>query len=202
MEGLVKIGTETKEKLTPLTYHHARPIETVQFGIVKSVSPLNYFPEEDRDLAVFFNKAYEWLEKELGFYPLFLAAGRADEDRQLTGYPNQWRLDNRSSNYALFSFRQIPENGRFVDFDAWHMVLNLQPNEELGARERQTILRPSWIRNDWISYANKYPGSVQYVVPSLDLRTADSVWVRNQESKRRIERLGFKDVSVVRMKIN
>jgi hypothetical protein len=185
-----------KENILPTTYHHARPLESVKHGIVRSSSPLNYM--EDRELANYFDKAYKWFEKTKGFYPLFLAVGRKDEDIRMTGIQNQWsRKLPEERNDVLFSFDELPNNGVFVDFDYWHIILN-SPSGELTKREMQSLFRPSWIKNDWITKANKDPHSVQLLVRELDLRSAKSVLARNIETKIKLERMGFNNVSVKR----
>jgi len=65
-----------------LQYHHCRSLDSAVYGRVEA-SP----EHADQD----FKDAYSWLEKEVGFYPLFLAVGTTDEDIRMTGYQNQWR---------------------------------------------------------------------------------------------------------------
>ena len=38
-----------------------------------------------------FEAAYQWLEHEVGFYPLFLAVGGTLDAISMTGYQDQWR---------------------------------------------------------------------------------------------------------------
>lgn len=197
-------------KTFSLKYHHTRPLETCSYGVVYPQSPLNY--EEDKEDAKFWDDSYKWLEKELGFYPLFLAVGSTEEDIRMTGYQNQWRkllVTGRNHreyrkkgdipNNVLFSFQKFP-GGVFTDFNNWHIVLNSScDNYQIPSHAKRKIFRPSFIKNDWISYANKYPCSVQLVVPTLDLRKAEMVTVRNQKTKAVMEARGFKNVQVARL---
>ncbi|MBF0208608.1 MAG: hypothetical protein HQK53_17175 [Oligoflexia bacterium] len=75
-------------------------------------------------------------------------------------------------------------------------------SKEPDSRLIQSLLKPSWIRNDWITKANKHPESVQVLVPKLDLRLADSVMVRNETTKKELEAMGFKNVIVARLKLS
>jgi len=204
---------EIKERKSDVfSYHHARPLNSVVFDIVKPVSPLNY--QSDKE-AQFFDRAYKWLEGKLGFYPMFLAVGKTDEDKGMTGYQNQWRKllalskNHRTyrqkgdiENKVLFSFDTMPPNGVFVDYDNWHIVLNSSDRPQEIEKHTSSIFRPSWIKNDWISYSNRKPYSVQLIVPSLDLRTASEVLVRNKETQRDLVKLGFNNVKVARLPVN
>ena len=60
-------------------YHHCRPLESIVYGDVKA-NPEHVVPEHIQP--------YNWLEKEVGFYPLFLAVGETIEDIYMTGYAN------------------------------------------------------------------------------------------------------------------
>lgn len=194
---------EKKEILTPLTYHHARPLESVLYGPIRQKSPLEYMQESDRDVAKMFDDSYRWLQDKLGFYPLFMAVGRQEEDLRMTGYQAQWRKrKNREvrRNDVMFSYRNKPGDGVFLDFDYWHLVLN-NSDIKKDSKEWGSLFRPSFIKHDWVSYANKHPHSVQLVVPELDLSAADQVMVRNEETKKRLEAMGFRNVLVARLKV-
>ncbi len=83
---------ESKEKKgNLLTYHHSRPLEVVRFGVVKQESPLNYTrTDKEREDAEMDDKAFKWLQEQIGFYPLFVAVGRRDTDVRDTGYQDNW----------------------------------------------------------------------------------------------------------------
>jgi hypothetical protein len=83
--------------------------------------------------------AYQWLENEIGFYPLFLAVGDGNA-AYVTGYQNQWRVHlggtmsdgkyvpkkrkaGEFPNFVLFAFRQSELQGCFTDYQWWNIVL-------------------------------------------------------------------------------
>jgi len=205
VEILQSSSIEIKEKeAIKLLYHHARPLESVKFDIVY---PLRRNSQLYEGLNSEFAGENEWMEQYMGFYPLFLAVGKNDNDLRLTGYQNQWRkllsysLKHREyrqkgddENYVLFSYAEMPTLGIFSDAVNTFPLLNLHlynGGKDIKLRDIQSIFRPSWIKNDWISYANKNPGTVQLVAPSLDLRKAERVLVRNQKTKDGLEEMGF-----------
>lgn len=205
MEKEVRARIEQKENklVTPL-YHHARELEHCIYGVVG----------QKREASKYFDKAYEWLQHEVGFYPLFLAVGETINDIAMTGYQNQWmrllaegrnyrkyRQKGEIENQVLFSFTDIPV-GVFVDYMNWHMVLNSEYNNyQITDREKRMILKPSWRKSDWLRYARHNPHSVQLVVPELDLREAARIWIRNMQTKQHLERAGFGNVEVRRMQV-
>ena len=202
----IRMRTEPKEdrQVSPV-YHHARELQHCVYGIVRP----------KRGASKYFDKAYEWLEREVGFYPLFLAVGETIEDIEMTGYQGQWtRLLARGENYreyrkkgeienqVLFSFTDMPA-GAFMDFQNWHMVLNSErDNYQLTDREKRMIFRPSWKKSDWLRYARRNPNSVQLVVPELDLRKAVRIWVRNIQTQLNLESAGFRNVEVRRIPVS
>lgn len=206
MEKEVHRRIEPKEdrQVNPL-YHHARELEYCIYGVVR----------QKRETSKYFYNAYEWLQHEIGFYPLFLAIGETIDDIRMTGYQNQWRrllAEGRSyrkyrqkgeiENQVLFSFTDIPV-GVFVDYMNWHIVLNSEYNNyQITDREKRMIFRTSWGNSDWLSYARHNPHSVQLVVPDLDLREAARIWVRNMQTKKHLERAGFENVAVMRIPVN
>jgi hypothetical protein len=202
-----------EKKSNKLTYHHVRPFEAITYDIVRPKSPLDY--GKDKEDARYWDRAYRWLENKLGFYPIFLAVGKTNEDVRMTGYQNQWRKllveskdyreyrrKGESPNEVLFSFNSMPSNGVFIDYDNWHLVLNLSDKPEELEKYTHSIFRPSWIKNDWITRSNKDPHSVQLVVPSLDLRLASQVTVRNKQTKESLIKMGFPNVVVGRLTLD
>jgi len=182
-----------------LFFHHARPLDFSSYGIVT----------QEKELDSDFEGAYEWVAEQVGFYPLFMAVGDTLSDVQMTGYQNQWRrLPAASSgeesfrthdNDILFSYKSLP-SGIFMDYSSWHIVLNSQYNNyQISNRELASVFKPSYTKSDWLRYARNNPHSVQFVVPSLDLRIADLVSVRNQKTKGQLEDIGFTNVAVRRI---
>lgn len=201
MEIITGVGAEGQEgERSQYLYHHSRPLQYIEYGIVQQA--------RTQDEA--YGGAYDWTERALGFYPVFLAVGKTEEDIHMTGYQNQWsrklgfdtyREKGDIDNQVLFSFNDIP-NGIFMDYINWHILLNSQDRGyNISDRERSMILRPSWNKADWLRYAKRNPGCVQLVVPELDLRKADSIWVRNNATKKEAERMGFKGVDTQRLKV-
>lgn len=198
-EGIVPQELETKK---PLLYHHARPLEFVEYGVVKQKMGI------DSD----FELAYKWLEDEVGFPPLFLAVGKQEVDIRMTGYQGQfsrlleigkdykkYRKKDELVNQVLFSFSDV-ENGVFTEYHDWHIALNAIPNgDKVGKWANKLIFRKTWDKEKWLEYADKKPHSVQIVVPELDLRKANSVWVRNKLTQKKLQLLGFKHVEVKRI---
>ena len=166
----------------------------------------------DVDDLYFFKDAYKWLEKEVGFFPIFLAVGTTLNDIRMTGYQGQWgrflswspeeggkyRKKGEFPNRVLFSFDEI--DGIYMDFDAWHLVLNSQHNNyQLTEYEKRLMFRYSWSKADWLRRARKDPESVQLVTPKLDLRKSKRIEVRNKSTKKKLEEIGFTNVKVNRI---
>ena len=199
-----KIEPKEDNKVTPLC-HHARELKHCIYGVVR----------QKRRGSKYFDKAYDWLEHEVGFYPLFLTVGETIDDITMTGYQNQWRrLLAEGKNYrkyrqtgeienqVLFSFSDIP-SGAFRDYMNWHMVLNSEYNNyQIADRARKMVFRPSWGKSDWLRYARRNPHSVQLVVPELDLRKTTRIWVRNIQTQLNLESVGFRNIEVRRVPVS
>lgn len=183
-----------------LQYHHSRNLDSIIFGEVSS--HLDYFDPDFKD-------AYLWLEKEVGFYPLFLAVGTTEEDIRMTGYQDNWRVKisdweyrrtGKFPNIVLFSFESV--DGIFMDFDYWHLVLNAgYKNYQMTDYEKRLIFKPSFSKSKWLGKAKEDPHSVQLVTPALYLPDAERIWVRNQQTKKLLESMGFENVEVRRLLI-
>lgn len=184
-------------------FHHQRPLAYTTYHTVT----------QKREVDEDFEGAYEWLERQVGYYPLFLSVGNTSESVLMTGYQNQWQkklmpvsnnhlpTQNGSDNRVLFSFKDI-QDGIFMDYVNWHIVLNSRYNNyNLKSRDIQSIFRPSFSRTDWLRFATKNPSSVQLVVPGLDLTKADRVFVRNQNTQNQLQKMGFENVAVRRLKV-
>ena len=180
-----------------LQYHHCRSLESIVYGSVEG-SP----EHADKD----FKDAYSWLEKEVGFYPLFLSVGTADEDIRMTGYQNQWRriLSEGSKgkeyrrkgdyvNDVLFSFEYI--DGVFMDYNYWHIALSASyKNYRMTDYEKKLIFKPSWSKSKWLRKAKVAAHSVQLVTRELYLPDAGRIWVRNQQTKKLVSSMGFENI--------
>lgn len=191
-----------------LQYHHCTSLESVIFGELKA-SP------EYSDLD--FKGAYSWLEKEVGFYPLFLVVGTTEADIRMTGYQDNWRLrvsyryENGKTkgtyrkagefpNLVLFSFEDV--DGVFMDYAYWHIVLNANPDYKITNYEKRLIFKPSWSKSKWLRKAKKEPHSIQLVTPMLYLPNAARILVRNHQTKKLLEEIGFNNIEVRRILLN
>ena len=156
---------------------------------------------------------YEWLAKNAGYWPLFVSIGRERYSLLASGYGDQWRrilgwgpdgtwyrVAGTAPNSVLFSFREIVGPLQFSDIGNWCVVLNsvrrieVAPWHELepiSSFWKRLILKPSWSNSDWLRRARRSPGTVQAVVPDLDLRRADQVLCRNAATRRLLLALGF-----------
>lgn len=192
-----------------LRYHNCMSLEDVIFGEIKA-NP----KKSDPDLR----GAYLWLEREVGFYPLFFAVGSTEDDIRMTGYERQWNkiigsevigmrengtfiqryiLRDTFPNYVLFSFEKL--DGIYMNYDYWHLVLNAENRDyQITDHEKRLIFKPSWSKSKWLREARKEPHSVQMVTPAMYLPDASRSWVRNQQTKKHLEQMGFYDVEVKR----
>jgi hypothetical protein len=191
-----------------LQYHHSRSLDGVVFDSVVADPS-----RSDSHLR----GAYEWLEQEVGFYPLFLAVGVDEDDLRMTGYQDNWRVrtslryedGKRKGTYrgkgeflnnVLFSFEDV--GGVFMDFDSWHIALNSAPDYDLTDYQKRLIFKPSWSMADWLRSARKETHSVQLVVPELYLPDAGRILVRNRKTKKGLESMGFENVEVGRITLD
>lgn len=208
-----------------LLFHHARVLAHTHHGVVRGVRRrrLLFEPGPCGDCArldlevridLTFDLAYAWVAERVGFWPLFVAVGTDDEGRQMTGYQDQWRRwrvtdgeRTRPQSRVLFSWRHAPPAAVFMDFAAWHMVLNaveFAPDASRAPRVRpvspsdeRQIWKRSWRTADWVRMARRGLVSVQAVVPELDLRTAHELWCRNESCATQLAAAGFDPARVV-----
>lgn len=222
--------------MSDLIFHHCIPLNKLTFGEI--VPHHTHTREKIRDeFDEFYVRTFQWWERRVGFYPLFFAVGKTEEDIRMTGYQNQFNRilesrmekigegkkvtlpDGRTYNKGVFkritklrpagdidnrvllSFRNV--DGIFTDYNAWHMALNGAGNKgewDATDREFRQIIKPCYNRARWLRLAKAKPHLVQLLAPKCDLRTAARVWVRNQDTKRAVEAMGFQNVKVKRLK--
>ncbi len=179
----------------PLIYHHCRDLEGVEFGTVKA-DPERTWEE--------FKPAYRWLADQTSLpesWPLFMAVGE-ETPVYGTGYINQFRkkhLKGDSRNSVLFSFHEEDIEGFFSDYGYFDIATNAGDPVRLNRNEIKWILKPSWDKEKWLKKAKKDNEAVQLVVPELHLPDAKRIWVRNKQTKRLLENMGFTRVEVKRL---
>ncbi len=158
-----------------------------------------------------------WLQGQVGFYPLFLMVGKDDDDLLPTAYQEQFRIalgygwengrrktyerrkPGEFPNFVLLSFNDLP-SPVFLDEEAWFCVLNSSHCDyQIGPQIRKQLLKRSWDRRRWTRWATRHP--VYAVVPELNPKEADRVWVRNLTTKDRLLKEGYRNVEVHRMKL-
>lgn len=190
-------------------FYHAIDLEAVSRSVLR---PQVEFSDSE------WVSAYRWLEKEIGFYPLFLAVG--DESAAyVTGYQNQWRVHIGGSiidgnyvaskrkagefpNVALLAFRQGDIQGCFTDYQWWNIVLtDVLCGRPIGPALYRYLFKKSWSRSKWLRTANGDGHLVQMLVPELDLSKAAFLWARNEKSAEALRAMGFENVSVKRLKL-
>jgi hypothetical protein len=197
-----------KNNSSGLLYHHNLPVEQVIYGTILPDRKFSY-----PDLL----RSYEWVEREIGFFPIFYAVGPCDTAIPTTGYLDNWRVltggdyedgiyrkkyrkKGEFPNLAVFSFDQI--DGVFMDYMSWHIALNAYQNgRTVTPYERRMIFKPTWTCRRWLQAALKGTQSVQLVAPELPLHRAARVCVRNLKTKRYIEQMGFSGVEVMRLNV-
>ncbi len=171
--------------------HHALPLEEVSYDIIER--------ERCED-----DPGHEWLSGKVRFSPLYLAVGDTELNVSMTGYHTQFERKKPNvidaSNMVLFSFREQPRAGVFIDDNHYiGLVMGLDGNPQPTSYKEEMVFHPSWNKTDWLRSATKPKESVILVVPELDVRTADLVTVRNKPTQQELERMGFQNVQVRRM---
>ena len=208
IQGDIVIPPFSDDRNPVLLYHHCMPAEAACFGVF----------EPDRRLSdPFFRMAYEWLEKEIGYYPVFFAVGELESALWMTGYDDNWRVctggervdgtyrktyrhKGEFPNLACFSFSEI--DGILMDFQSWHIALNVCMNGgSVSEAERRMIFKPSWTRSRWLSASRKETHRVQLVAPAVPLHRAEHGYVRNSVTRLMLEKRGFTNIEVKRVKV-
>lgn len=196
--------------VTPL-FHHCTSL-----GALLKNEPLVGHPEWVNDSS--YHQAYVVWAKTFGFYPLFFAMGRGPKTIEMTGYPNQFgrvissgydshkkkpvrtlRPKGEMLNNVLLSFEHC--DGIAHKFDAWNEVLCWALNDGKCPRRYVSRLIQQSRRSlsYWCSVAQRKDGFVQMCAERIDPKTACRVWVRNLETKRALDDLGYRGVEVRRV---
>jgi len=209
-----------------LLFHHSTNFSTIRYDtIVPSEQHTSKNEEingwDDDDLAGWDVKANNWLKNEVGFYPLFMAVGDCPDDLYMTGYQSNWKVTTSSwfdedtkkrcytrlkkgefPNCVLFSFKNV--NCVFMDIDYWLVTAysNIMNGFETTEQDKRCIFKYSWNRSKWLRRAANDPGRVMCVVNGLDLKQADRIWVRNKDTKKALDKMGFENVFVKRILVD
>lgn len=200
--------------MSKISYWHCMPVNLISGPVLV---PEPKFSDSD------YLPGYKWLEKRIGYFPLFMAAGNEDSAPYNAGYNNQWRvvlssryckkkkrviaISRRAKgdvlNFAMFRFDKLPEVCCFLDSSWWSVgVLTPHLNNEVPREsEVRCVLKRSWSHARWLREIKNDKISAELVVPKLDLRDAVEVWVRNKKAKAHLEKLGFKNVQVRRIPV-
>ena len=191
-----------------ILYHHCMPLSQVTCGTVRADPAYS----EDSYLL----PAYEWLAEQIGFFPHFVSVGKDEYALNRTGYQDQWRVRDGGDfvngeyrknyrkkgefpNLVLLSFDHL--EGVFMDHMTWHIAINSCTNgNSVSTREMKMILKPSWTNRHWLRAAMK-SHSVELLTPEIPLHKAAGVWVRNRATQKLIEMKGFRNVEVVRTRV-
>lgn len=186
-----------------MNFHHCMPLEYVAFKEI--VADPSFSCQDFVDDEVIFNyemMANRWLQEKCGFYPHFCAVGTKQDDLYMTGYDFQFKrvigwgpqgkIYQKPSdiNSILFTFDHL--EGVFMDYQAWFCVLNGEVvGEKLAIPDYVTrsVFKPSWPRSKWMKASETK--SVMFVTPKLDLPNASLIRVRNKETKKKLEKMGF-----------
>lgn len=164
-----------------------------------------------------FLPAYKWLQKEIGFFPHFLAVGNSEDVIRRTGYADNWRVFSHGEftgngyqkfyhkkgefpNHVLFSFDEA--HGVFMDAMSWHIAINACMNKKpVSGQVAKMILKPSWNKRRWIRAARKGSHWVDLLTPQVSPDSASRIYVRNLATKRNMEFMGFRNIEVHRIPV-
>jgi len=163
------------------------PLNLAFHGLLKPI------PAYSDDYSI---HAFRWLEEAVGFYPLFMMVDQQGQQDAIvmTGYSRP--------EMVLFVFSEATietQKAIFTDYWWWLCVLNsidmLLADEPIEKRVVRSLFKKSWRKSRWYRYTQKQ--SVQVVVPQLDLRLAQEVWVHNKTAAQQLIDLGFNNVKVM-----
>jgi len=149
---------------------------------------------------------YAWFRQKIGFWSIFLTVADRYDAYVLEGYHLNWKSGEKDqdSNYVLFSFEEL--RGIFVD-NNWreYMLVNAvhynkqEINRMMGLVRERWLFKPAWSKEKWLKFSNN--NLVRLACKELDLRNAKRIWVRNKQTRRALERMGFSDVQVHRIPV-
>lgn len=186
-------------------------------------------PEHCDNTDMIYKPAYAWWNDNFGFWPIFLAVGIGPETIRMTGYSNQFskiisskwdstkkkrvyqlRTKGNTPNYVLMSFTKVdclPHK-----FNTWENILcfatpttscsnNHEPYAKIPSRLTNAI-KGHTVKTieSWIQTALKQDGKVQACAPQLNMSEITEIKVRNLETKKLLEKLGYTNISVLRLK--
>lgn len=90
-----------------------------------------------------------------------------------------------------------------MDFLAWFGPLNELADgktssdfKRVTAKWKKHVFKPSYSESRWKRKAKNDPGTVIAIVPSLDLRTTTTIYARNRQIKKRLEKMGFESQKI------
>jgi hypothetical protein len=194
-----------------LTAYHCIPLDQV---VADTIVADAKYTEDDTDRS-----SYTWLAGQVGFYPIFLALGnkniiwmtryncqfgrpgpkwvyRVGEDKPVRVVAEKPR---HTFNYVLFEFplSALAERLVFTDYSYWCTI-----NGDFASAKRNPVwvkrtFKRSWSRRRWLEYATSGE-NVQLIVPDLDLRLCQRVWVRNERTRNKLARMGFENIGIKR----
>lgn len=192
---------------------HGRDLNEVTCGVVYPNKEHPHNPDQV--------PKYQWLEKQIGFWPLWLAVG-SRKAAYFTRYHYNWtsgygwnergHLDwkpwkkGEAPNRVMFIFDPNCIDGVFVDYMSWldlgmcmrHTTAGVVV-ENVDDQLKKRILLDGMTREEKMQYSYKNPLYLNYVTQNLDLRKALAVWCRDEATKQKLEQMGFTKVQVVRI---
>jgi hypothetical protein len=176
-------------------YYHCLSLRYVEYGTI--------LPHDDE--TGWNRPAYRWLGTYCGYFPQIWLS-RADIG--MTGYrsalrprSNRGRQRRVLKDQVLFGFDQV--HGFPVESEFWgSFALNAGLNHQVGNPadvEESLVLRLNWAvefadeDEETASFLRKYAfvERNQFVVPSLNLKTAKRILCRNEKQKKALRQLGF-----------
>ncbi len=188
-------------------YYHCREIKYVEYGKV--------FPPPEKSVEEDFLNCYKWLGKYCGYCPqVWLSKCNI----RMTGYRKfpfirQYKESTNAKDLVLFGFDYI--NGFPVDYDMWEFFMGtLMSKADIGKflLEIYEIYRPEkdeelfgqdvkiWnllmeyqvgMSFDYLLKKYLFVENDQFVVPSLNLKSAKKIVCKDEKMKKKLLKLGF-----------
>jgi hypothetical protein len=111
-----------------------------------------------------------------------------------------YRKKGEFQNLVLLSFDHV--DGVFMDDLRWNIAINACINgKHVSKQVRKMILKPSWNKRRWILSAEKGSLWVDLLTPDLSLDKASRISVRNQSTKKAMEKMGFRNIQALRIPV-